>query len=123
MPSNAEWVAKLSRASSPGAHRGCLPCLEPQKAAADIPQEYAKASRLAASSSGSVNCETRYLWRAVDQEGEVLESQVIEARDKSAALRFFEKTLNRHKSPAAIVADGLKSHPAAMRDIDVLEAP
>ena len=32
-----------------------------------------------------------YLWRAVDQEGEVLESFVTKARDKKAALKFLKK--------------------------------
>ena len=32
-----------------------------------------------------------YLWRAIDQEGEVLESYVTKARDKKAALRFMKK--------------------------------
>jgi len=43
-----------------------------------------------------INGETHYLWRAVDHEGEVLESYVTKKRDKSAALRFFKKTLKRH---------------------------
>ncbi len=66
-----------------------------------------------------INGETHYLWRAVDHEGEVLESYVAKKRDKSAALRFFKKTLKRHGSPATIVTDGLKSYPAAMKDIGV----
>jgi putative transposase len=35
-----------------------------------------------------VNGEMRYLWRAVDHEGEILESYVTRERDKAAALRF-----------------------------------
>ena len=35
-----------------------------------------------------VNGEIRYLWRAVDHEGEVLESFVTKDRDKAAALKF-----------------------------------
>ena len=34
-----------------------------------------------------------YLWRAVDHEGEILESYVTRKRDKSAALRFLKKAL------------------------------
>ena len=37
-----------------------------------------------------------YLWRAVDHEGEVLESFVTKARDKAAALKFIKKALKRH---------------------------
>ncbi len=35
-----------------------------------------------------INGELHYLWRAVDQEGEILESYVTKTRDKKAALRF-----------------------------------
>ena len=67
------------------------------------------------------NGETHYLWRAVDHEGEVLESYVTKKRDKSAALRFFKKALKRYGSVETIVTDGLKSYPAAMREIGNLE--
>jgi len=66
-----------------------------------------------------INGETHYLWRAVDHEGEILESYVTKKRDKAAALRFFKKALKRHGSPATIVTDGLKSYPAAMKEIGV----
>jgi len=59
---------------------------------------------------GKINGEMHYLWRAVDQEGEVLESYVTKTRDKTAALRFMKKTLKRHGSPEAITADGLRSY-------------
>jgi len=64
-----------------------------------------------------INGEMHYLWRAVDHEGEVLESYVTKKRDKSAALRFFKETLKRHGQPEAIVTDGLRSYPAAMREL------
>jgi len=66
-----------------------------------------------------INGETHYLWRSVDHEGEVLESDVTKKRDKSAALRFFKKTLKRHGSVEAIVTDGLKSYSSVMRELDV----
>jgi transposase-like protein len=40
-----------------------------------------------------------YLWRAVDHEGEILESFVAKKRDKSAALAFMKKALKRHGQP------------------------
>ena len=43
-----------------------------------------------------VNGEIHYLWRAVDHEGEILESYVTRKRDKSAAMRFMKKALKRH---------------------------
>ena len=46
-----------------------------------------------------------YLWRAVDQEGEVLESYVTRTRDKGAALTFMKKALKRHGSPEAITTE------------------
>ena len=46
-----------------------------------------------------LNGEKVYLWRAVDHEGEVLESYVTKARDKAAALTFMKKALKRHGSP------------------------
>ncbi|MEL1251145.1 IS6 family transposase [Aurantiacibacter gilvus] len=64
-----------------------------------------------------INGETHYLWRAVDHEGEILESYVTKKRDKSAALRFFKKTLKRHGKAEKVVTDGLKSYPAAMREL------
>jgi len=68
-----------------------------------------------------INGETHYLWRAVDQEGEILESYVTKKRDKSAALRFLKNALKRHGPANEIVTDGLRSYPAAMRDLGNLE--
>ena len=42
-----------------------------------------------------ISGERRYLWRAVDHEGEVLESFVTKARDKKAALKFLGKSMKR----------------------------
>ena len=64
-----------------------------------------------------LNGEMVYLWRAVDHEGEILESYVTKKRDKSAALAFMKKALKRHGKPQAIVTDGLRSYPAAMREL------
>ena len=58
-----------------------------------------------------------YLWRAVDHEGEVLESYVTKTRDNAAALRFMKKALKRHGSPEVIVTDGLRSYGAAMDEL------
>ena len=64
-----------------------------------------------------VNGEMVYLWRAVDHEGEILESYITMARDKGAALRFMKKALKRHGSPATITTDGLRSYRAAMNEL------
>ena len=58
-----------------------------------------------------------YLWRAVDQEGEILESFVTRKRDKEAALAFMKKALKRHGSPEKITTDGLRSYRAAMNEL------
>ena len=42
-----------------------------------------------------INGETHYLWRAVDHDGELLESYVTKTRDKAAALKFIKKALSR----------------------------
>jgi putative transposase len=64
-----------------------------------------------------LNGEMVYLWRAVDHEGEVLESYVTRSRDKAAALGFRKKALRRHGSPEAITTDGLWSYGAAMDEL------
>ena len=66
-----------------------------------------------------INGEHHYLWRAVDHEGEVLESYVTKKRDKAAALAFLKRALKRHGKAEAIVTDGLRSYPAAMRDLGI----
>jgi putative transposase len=68
-----------------------------------------------------INGKMVYLWRAVDHEGEILESYVTKKRDKKAALAFMKKTLKTHGSPAKIVTDGLRSCPAAMRELGNIE--
>ena len=68
-----------------------------------------------------INGERHYLWRAVDHEGEVLESYVTKKRDKSAALKFIKRALKRHGRAEAIVTDGLRSYPAAMRELGNLD--
>jgi putative transposase len=64
-----------------------------------------------------INGEMHYLGRAVDHEGEVLESYVTKSRDKKAAFAFMKKTLKRHGSPEAITTDGLRSYKAAMTEL------
>src|SRR5665213_3649283 len=64
-----------------------------------------------------INGEMCYLWRAVDHEGEVLESYVTKTRDKAAALTFIRKAMKRHGRPQAVVTDRLPSYGAAMKEI------
>lgn len=61
--------------------------------------------------------EMHYLWRAVDHEGEVLESYASKTRDKKAALTFIRKAMKRYGRPERVVTDGLRSYTAAMAEI------
>jgi putative transposase len=64
-----------------------------------------------------INGETHYLWRAVDHEGEVLESYVTKRRDRKAALKFLKKAMKRYGQPEVVVTDKLRSYGAAMKVI------
>ena len=64
-----------------------------------------------------INGETHYLWRAVDHEGEVLESYVTMRRERKAALKFIRKSMKCFGSPQVIVTDKLRSYGAAMKVI------
>ena len=65
-----------------------------------------------------INGETHYLWRAVDHEGDVLETYVTKRRDRKAALTFLRKLMKRYGSPKMIVTDRFRSYGAAMKIID-----
>ena len=62
-----------------------------------------------------INGQTHYLWRAVDHEGEVLETYVTKRRDRKAALKFLKKSMKRHGQPHVVVTDKLRSYSAAMK--------
>jgi putative transposase len=62
-----------------------------------------------------INGEMHYLWRAVDHEGEVLETFVTKRRDCRAALKFLRKSMRRFGNPKIIVTDKLRSYGAAMK--------
>lgn len=64
-----------------------------------------------------IDGERHYLWRAVDHEGEVLESFITKARDKKAALKFLKKATRKHGRPEVIVTDRLRSYGAALKEI------
>ncbi|MBT8413869.1 MAG: IS6 family transposase [Boseongicola sp.] len=64
-----------------------------------------------------INGERNYLWRAMDHEGEVLESFVTKTRDKKAALKFLKKAMRKDGRPEVIVTDMLRSYGAALKEI------
>ena len=66
----------------------------------------------------TINKERHYLWRAVDQDGTVLDILVQRRRNKQAAKKFFRKLLKGCQYvPRVIITDKLKSYGAAKREI------
>ena len=59
-----------------------------------------------------------YLWRAVDQDGDVVNIYLQRRRDGKAAKRFFKRLLKAHRSePRKIVTDKLRSYGVAHREL------
>jgi putative transposase len=66
----------------------------------------------------TINGERHYLWRAVDQDGNILDILVQRRRNKNAAKKFFRKLLKGLTYiPRVIITDKLKSYGAAKQDI------
>jgi putative transposase len=58
----------------------------------------------------------QYLWRAVDQDGDVIDILVQSRRDRQAATRFFRTLLkDQGRAPRRVVTDKLRSYSAAHR--------
>jgi putative transposase len=64
-----------------------------------------------------INGELHYLWRAGNQEGEVLETYVTKRRNRQAALKFLRKIMKRHGPSQTIITDKLRSYKAAMKQL------
>ena len=64
-----------------------------------------------------INGETQFLWRAVDKEGEILESYVTKRRDRRPALKFLKQFMKRHGQPKVIVTDKLRSYGVGMKNL------
>jgi putative transposase len=62
-----------------------------------------------------------YLWRAVDHEGEVLESVVTAKRDKAAALKLLKHIMKKYGRPRTVVTDGLFSYPAPTKEVGIAD--
>ena len=59
-----------------------------------------------------------YLWRAVDQDGEVVDVFLQKRRDGAAAKRFFKRLLRIHRNePRKIVTDKLRSYGVVHREL------
>ncbi|MEQ8928295.1 MAG: DDE-type integrase/transposase/recombinase [Nitratireductor sp.] len=64
-----------------------------------------------------INGERHNLWRAIDHEGEVLESVVTKRRNKQAALKMLRKLMRRYGKPEVLITDRFPSYRAALRDL------
>ena len=65
-----------------------------------------------------INGELKYLWRAVDQDGNVLDILIQGRRDKAAARRFFRRLMKKTRAvPRVVVTDKLRSYNAAHREV------
>ncbi|GAB2463249.1 IS6 family transposase [Streptomyces incanus] len=65
-----------------------------------------------------INGERKYLWRAVDADGTVLDILVQSRRDKAAARRFFRRLLQKTRAvPRVVVTGRLRSYGAAHRQV------
>ena len=65
-----------------------------------------------------INGKQHYLWRAVDQDGEVVDVYLQARRDGAAAKRFFRRLLRSHGGePRKIVTDKLRSYRVARREL------
>ena len=66
----------------------------------------------------SIQGKQQYLWRAVDQDGEVLDILVQPRRNRQAAKKFFRKLLKGQRyAPRVIVTDKLRSYAAAKAEL------
>jgi putative transposase len=66
----------------------------------------------------TIRAQKHYLWRAVDQDSNVLDILVQSRRNKKAAKRFFRKLLKGLRYvPRVMITDKLKSYSAAKREI------
>jgi len=65
-----------------------------------------------------INGKQHYLWRAVDQDGEVVDVYLQAERNGAAAKRFFKRLLrSAGGEPRKIVTDKLRSYPVAHREV------
>jgi putative transposase len=66
----------------------------------------------------TINGKTHYLWRAVDQQGNILDILVQSRRNKAAATKFFRKLLRSCQYvPRVLITDKLGSYAAAKQEI------
>ena len=64
----------------------------------------------------------KWLWRAVNEHGEVLDVLLQEHRNTGAAKRFFRRLIDDQELPERIITDGLRSYGAAIQEFPELDA-
>ena len=66
----------------------------------------------------TLNGRLQYLWRAVDEDGDVLDILVQSRRNRRAAVRFFRKLLKHQaRVPRRLITDKLRSYASAQRKV------
>ena len=66
----------------------------------------------------TIQGQRQYLWRAVDQDGDVIDIWLQSRRDRRAAARFFRKLLKgQRREPRRLSTDKLRSYSAAHRTV------
>jgi putative transposase len=79
-----------------------------------VPATSGTSTKCSSRSNGSLH----YLWRAVDQDGDMLDILIQSRRDKKAAKRFFRKLLKGLRYvPRMIITDKLRSYNAAKAQV------
>lgn len=65
-----------------------------------------------------INGKQHYLWRAIDQDGEVVDVYLQAKRDGRVAKRFFKRLIRSNQGePCKIVTDKLRSYGVAQREV------
>ncbi len=66
----------------------------------------------------TIRGQLHYLWRAVDQDGDVIDILEQKRKDKKAAKRFFKKLLKKQgRVPHELMTDKLKSYGSAKKEV------
>ena len=94
------WVIKYSPQLEEAFHRRKRPVWESWR----MDETYIK-----------VKGEWRYLYRAVDKQGQTIDFLLTEHRDKEAALRFLKKAIRRNGLPEKMTIDGSEANEAAIK--------
>jgi putative transposase len=118
---------RVARTVLRGDRRGNSPVLPDRAWCAKFGPEYARGLRRRAPKPGdkwfldevfiTINGRRHYLWRAVDQDGNVLDILVQCRRNAKAATRFFRKLIKtQQRLPRVLVTDKLASYQVAHRE-------